>query len=170
MPVLQMRLGLHPDDLHTYKHTHKCTAIIIHRCPFCKRGFDYSPDDFHRKISCGNKGCDKPFGFMLYPVSESRLKQLRDELKEAQEKRIKRQEAIMRRNARAVTQSTVRGTNVVESDALKLEEDSFRHGLVDVCPRCGWEVRLSMFARMYLCVCVCVCVCAYINIYIFVCK
>ena len=77
---------------------------------------------------------------MLYPVSESRMKQLRDELKSSQEKRIKRQDAIMRRNARAVTQSAVRGTTAEGSDALRLEEDAFRHGLVDVCPRCGWEV------------------------------
>lgn len=38
----------------------------------------------HAQISCGNKGCTRTFGFMLYNVSEARMKELRDELKSAQ--------------------------------------------------------------------------------------
>lgn len=104
--------------------TYHCSTCLLefgcmtseHRCPFCRKGFEYSPDDFHRKVNprplassaslpfcgwlltfaaeqvlCGNKGCTREFGFMQYNVSESRLKELREELKSTQEKRIKRQ-------------------------------------------------------------------------------
>lgn len=27
----------------------------IHKCPFCRKPFDYTPDDYHNKILCGNK-------------------------------------------------------------------------------------------------------------------
>lgn len=30
------------------------------------------------QIKCGNKGCSREFGFMLYNVSETRLKELRE--------------------------------------------------------------------------------------------
>ena len=81
----------------------------IHKCPFCRKPFDYTPDDYHAKvlslptplpststppttafklvwtqITCGNKGCTPSFGFMLYNVSEARMKELREELKAAQ--------------------------------------------------------------------------------------
>ena len=26
----------------------------IHKCPHCKKVFDYDPDDYHRQITCGN--------------------------------------------------------------------------------------------------------------------
>lgn len=114
----------------------------LHRCPFCRKGFDYSPDDFHRKVQCGNKGCTREFGFMQYNVSESRLKELREELKSTQEKRIKRQEAIMRRNARASTKSGGGSGGAQDSGALALAEEvkAFKAGLLDECPKCGWSM------------------------------
>ena len=73
----------------------------IHRCPFCRKQFEYVPDDYHNKVSCGNKGCTRTFGFMLYNVSEARMKELREELKATQEKNLKKMEGAARRNARA---------------------------------------------------------------------
>jgi len=32
-----------------------------HKCPHCRKPFDYSPQDYHRKIVCGNAGCGKKF-------------------------------------------------------------------------------------------------------------
>lgn len=118
------------------------TCPSLRRCPFCRKGFDYSPDDFHRKVQCGNKGCTREFGFMQYNVSESRLKELREELKSSQERRIKRQEAIMRRNARASTKGGGSGGGAQDSGALALAEEvkAFKAGLLDECPRCGWSM------------------------------
>ena len=32
-----------------------------HKCPHCRKPFEYSPQDYHRKIVCGNSGCGKKF-------------------------------------------------------------------------------------------------------------
>ena len=117
----------------------------IHKCPFCRKAYDYTPDDYHNKISCGNKvasalfsriyshlahcrlllssmavsftvsascpcniwwhahvpqhlcvtqGCTRTFGFMLYNVSEARMRELREELKASQERRLKKMEVL----------------------------------------------------------------------------
>lgn len=52
------------------KNYHCSTCLLgfgcvsaLHKCPFCNKFFEYHPDDFHRKVKCGNKGCDREFGF-----------------------------------------------------------------------------------------------------------
>lgn len=55
-------------------------VTATHRCPHCRRTFDYDPNDYHRHITCGNKGCTRPFGFMLFPVSERVEKEMREQV------------------------------------------------------------------------------------------
>jgi hypothetical protein len=77
---------------------------------------------------------------MLINVSETRMKELREEVKAAQEKRLKRQDAIDRRNARA--QVNTGGPVSVEGESAALAEEvkAFKSGLLDACPRCGHEM------------------------------
>jgi hypothetical protein len=42
----------------------------VHVCPFCTQDFEYSPQDYHRKIVCGNSGCDREFGFYEFVTSD----------------------------------------------------------------------------------------------------
>jgi hypothetical protein len=37
----------------------------IHKCPFCKKQYEYDPNDYHRKVSCGNEKCTQKFGFWM---------------------------------------------------------------------------------------------------------
>eukprot|EP01038_Epipyxis_sp_PR26KG_P013963 gene13963-18729_t len=99
----------------------------IHKCPFCKKQFDYSPQNYHNKITCSNKNCNKPFGFMLYAVSDRVMTDLFKTIKEELEKRIKAKEAKQRRAARS---------NRGNLNQHELEQ-SFLMGLTDCCPRCG---------------------------------
>ena len=126
-----------------------------HRCPHCRRRYEYDPNDYHRKITCGSPKCGRPFGFMLYHVSERRENELRREVKLEQEDRLKRMESSRRRNSRAgagrgsasasasssstpsssssVSSSSVSKPSTGESEKEKL----FVMGLLDECPRCG---------------------------------
>lgn len=61
----------------------------LHICPFCRGTFEYSPQDYHRKLLCGNPKCKKEFGFMLYHASTTVINDLKRTLKEDQERRTK---------------------------------------------------------------------------------
>jgi hypothetical protein len=98
----------------------------IHKCPFCHKKFEYNPQDYHLKIECGNKGCNKKFGFILYPASDRVMKEMKKSVKEEQERRLKAREAKLRRLERSN-----RGLTKVERDK------AFLFGLIDCCPRCG---------------------------------
>ncbi|EOD12848.1 hypothetical protein EMIHUDRAFT_244917 [Emiliania huxleyi CCMP1516] len=39
-----------------------------HRCPLCRKPFEYHPRDYHRQVTCGNARCSGTFGFWLYHV------------------------------------------------------------------------------------------------------
>eukprot|EP01041_Mallomonas_annulata_P002184 gene2184-4248_t len=97
----------------------------IHKCPFCKGIFEYSPQDYHRKINCGNEKCKKSFGFYMFSASDRVIKEMKKEVKEEQERRLKAKETKQRRAARR------------QQDTPINEEKAFMMGLVDTCPRCG---------------------------------
>jgi hypothetical protein len=40
-----------------------------HKCPHCRKAFDYDPNDYHRKITCGGDKCKREFGFMQVRVA-----------------------------------------------------------------------------------------------------
>ena len=98
----------------------------LHKCPFCKKGFEYSPLDYHNKITCGHSSCKKPFGFMMYHASDRVIKDLKQSVKEEQERQLRAREAKLRRAKRG-------GGDVDQTTA----EKAFMMGLSDVCPRCG---------------------------------
>ena len=52
-----------------------------HKCPHCRKAFDYSPQDYHRKIVCGNSGCTREFGFMQFKLAQRREDEVRKEVK-----------------------------------------------------------------------------------------
>lgn len=98
----------------------------IHQCPHCRKSFEYSPQDYHRQITCGRSSCTKKFGFFMYNCSDRVLSELKIELKKEQEYRAKIREEKRRR-----AQRLKRGTGDVDNEA------AFILGLVDCCPRCG---------------------------------
>lgn len=100
----------------------------IHKCPWCKKQFEYSPQDYHRQIECGNKGCSNKFGFYEYPISERALKDLRQTIRQEQEGRMKQSEAKRRRAGRSTATTS------------KEDEAAFVMGISDACPRCGEEL------------------------------
>eukprot|EP00927_Polykrikos_kofoidii_P003453 TRINITY_DN11373_c0_g1_i1.p1 TRINITY_DN11373_c0_g1~~TRINITY_DN11373_c0_g1_i1.p1 ORF type:complete len:500 (-),score=78.17 TRINITY_DN11373_c0_g1_i1:328-1827(-) len=102
----------------------------VHSCPHCRRAFDYSPDKYNQKVICGNPGCNKSFGFLMYHVSEGALKAARDQARAEFQKLSKDEES---RNARA--QRAARRTGGPEDP-----QAAFVFGLRDVCPRCGLEL------------------------------
>ena len=104
----------------------------IHYCPHCRKTFEYDPDDYHRKITCGNDKCDKTFGFWMFTVSEKREREIRREVKEENEKLAKTRAQQRRRGARADKRV---GTLTNEE---RVKEQLFVLGLLDNCPRCGW--------------------------------
>jgi hypothetical protein len=52
--------------------------LYTHLLGYQQVGLLLSPTLACPQILCGNKGCKKEFGFMIYNVSESRLKELRE--------------------------------------------------------------------------------------------
>lgn len=100
----------------------------IHRCPSCNKVYEYSIEDYHRKIECSNAKCRKVFGFYLFHVHDRIIRDLKIELKELQEKRIKERESKQRR-ARLSSRMTDQES-----------ERAFMLGLVDCCPRCGEDL------------------------------
>jgi len=97
----------------------------IHLCPFCKKSYEYSPDDYHRKITCGNEGCSKSFGFFMFNTSDQVLSQLKQTVMQEHEARTKSMLAKRRRAERSVGRESMD------------EEKAFTLGLLDECPRCG---------------------------------
>jgi len=110
----------------------------LHFCPHCRKPFEYDPDDYHRKITCGNTKCDKEFGFMMYKVSERREKEIRREVKEENEALAAKRAQMKRRNARA----DKRVTNISNED--RVQEQLFLLKLLDNCPRCGWFLDIGL--------------------------
>jgi len=108
-----------------------------HFCPHCHKKFDYDPDDYHRKITCGNGNCKRPFGFWYFDCSERREKEVRLEAKEMQEKaarsRTQRQRRANRQSGRAPESSKPKTREQKLGEGEKL----FLKGLIEVCPRCG---------------------------------
>ena len=99
----------------------------IHKCPHCNKQYEYSPSDYHKKITCGDDNCNKLFGFMSYHASDRVIKEMKISVKVEQEKAMKAREAKLRRAERS-------SRNVDNKDLL---ESSFLMGLSDICPRCG---------------------------------
>lgn len=112
----------------------------IHYCPHCKKTYEYDPDDFHRKITCGNEKCNKPFGFWMHKVSERREVEVRQEVKEENEALAKKRAQQKRRNARADKRTEVGDVD----DEMRVKEQLFLIQLIDMCPRCGWELERGM--------------------------
>jgi len=110
----------------------------LHRCPHCKKAFEYDPDDYHRQITCGNNKCTKTFGFWMFKVSERREVEIRKEVKEENEALSKKRAQQKRRAARADKRI---GTI---SNEDRVQEQLFILRLVDNCPRCGWELERGM--------------------------
>ena len=100
----------------------------LHRCLSCAKPFEYCPQDYHRKIACGNPKCSKLFGFYMYHVSERVTKELKKTIREEQELLIRNREAKLRRAQRSSSK---------RSDLSAEEEKAFTLGLIDCCPRCG---------------------------------
>jgi curved DNA-binding protein CbpA len=100
----------------------------VHKCPHCKRQFEYNPSDYHKQINCGHNSCTKKFGFYLFPASDRVMTEMKLNVKQEQEQRLRAREAKQRRAARSN-----RGTPLT----AKEQERSFMMGLSDVCPRCG---------------------------------
>jgi len=109
----------------------------LHYCPHCRKQFEYDPDDYHRKISCGNEKCNKEFGFMMFKVSEKREQEIRREVKEENESLAKKRAQMRRRAERADKRV---GTLTNEE---RVQEQLYLLLLRDTCPRCGHEVDRS---------------------------
>ena len=110
----------------------------LHQCPYCRKAYEYDPDDYHRKITCTNAKCDKEFGFWMYKVSEKREKEIRREVKDENEVLAKKRAQMRRRAERA----DKRVTTLSNEDRVK--EQLFLLKLLDNCPRCGWELERGM--------------------------
>ncbi|KAJ1407020.1 hypothetical protein B484DRAFT_456666 [Ochromonadaceae sp. CCMP2298] len=95
----------------------------IHKCPQCKKDVEYEPGLYHQKTTCG-RSC-KPFGFMMYHVSDRVMKETKQSVKEELLRRSKAKEAKLRRANRSASRTGDSG------------EAAFSLGLSDVCPRCG---------------------------------
>ena len=122
----------------------------LHHCPHCNKTFEYDPDDYHRKITCGNGKCNKEFGFMMFKVSEKREQEIRREVKEENEALAKKRAQMRRRAERA----DKRVGSL--SNEERVQEQLFLLLLRDSCPRCGFEIgkdkrKVEMeFAREHL--------------------
>lgn len=105
-----------------------------HRCPKCGKFLDsYLPQDYHRIIEC-NK-CEAHFGFYLYVIPPRIEAERRLELRATQEAALKSREAKLARLARAQRKAGTDG----RAEAALAAESLFVLGLVDACPRCGFE-------------------------------
>ena len=151
-PRCKTEWGLPIDGLppYTYNYmmqglkTYTCSTCLcefgaltaLHRCAHCKRPFEYDPHDYHRQVVCGNKGCTRPFGFFLFPVSDRVENEMRTELKAEQERRLKARESKLARLARSKRKHEGQED---EDDDRRLKLRMFVGGLLDACPRCGEE-------------------------------
>lgn len=122
-------------------YCHICSCLFgcmtgLHYCPHCRKEFQYDPDDYHSKVTCGNEKCRKEFGFWMFKVSERREREVRQEAKELHEQRLKKAAQKNRRAKRAGN----RGGDGDAGNDLRLQEQLFLIALRDTCPRCGWEL------------------------------
>lgn len=101
----------------------------LHECPFCRKSIEYHPNDYHRKITCGRKNCNREFGFYMYHCSERVLKNLKIDLKQLREDRIK----VTEQKRRRLESFRRRRQGCEEVN----EEANFLMGLANECPRCG---------------------------------
>ena len=113
-----------------------------HKCPRCRKPFEYDANDYHRKVTCGNKGCTTPFGFYYFKVSKRRYADVRREVKEEHERRAKKAAAQKRRRARASVRTH---SAPVAASEQQQQDNLFIRGLLDACPRCG--VHASIIAN-----------------------
>ena len=96
----------------------------IHLCPSCQGPFEYSPQDYHRKISCGREKClKKTFGFFMFSTSDRVITEIKKEVKAEQERRLKVRESKQRRAKR------------MDSRGGFDQDKAFLLGLLDCCPR-----------------------------------
>ena len=98
----------------------------IHKCPQCQNQFEYSPQDYHRKLSCGRQNCQsvsKPFGFFCFSTSDRVINEIKKEVKAEQERRLKARESKQRRAKR------------MDSRGGFDQDKAFLLGLLDCCPR-----------------------------------
>jgi hypothetical protein len=105
----------------------------LHKCPFCQGLFEYSPEDYHRKVTCGREKCaSKPFGFFCYSTSDRVIAEVKKEVKAEHERRLKARESKQRRAKR------MEGRGSVD------EERAFLFGLTECCPRSGTRSHLIL--------------------------
>lgn len=106
----------------------------IHKCPHCSSGFEYSPADYHRKLTCSREKCTRPFGFMMYKASDKVLSDLKNEVRLEVEAHMRAKEAKIRRAARAGERGSAGPLS------RKEEIKAYLLGLADACPLCGLEL------------------------------
>lgn len=104
----------------------------IHKCPHCQSPFEYSPADFHRKLTCSRDKCAKAFGFFMFKTSDRVLEDLKRDVKVEVETWAKQKEAKERRAAR----SGDRNNSLTRKEEIK----AYLLGLSDSCPLCGIEL------------------------------
>ena len=110
----------------------------IHQCPHCRKTYDdYTPGDYHRKRVCGNPGCDKEFGYYQHPVSSRRIAEVKKELAQLQEERMRRADARARREGRMKQRDAPVSSSSSSSNKAVDPESLFKLELSDECPRCG---------------------------------
>ena len=109
----------------------------IHLCPFCKRQFEYSPQDYHRQIVCGHENCTKSstdgsnnrtFGFYMFNTSDLVMRNFKAEVVQELNERATAKAAKKRRAERSSKRQE--GHEDVNMDQV------FTLGLVDTCSRC----------------------------------
>jgi hypothetical protein len=111
----------------------------LHKCPFCQGLFEYSPEDYHRKVTCGREKCaSKPFGFFCYSTSDRVIAEVKKEVKAEHERRLKARESKQRRAKR------MEGRGSVD------EERAFLFGLTECCPRSGTRSHLILSYLIHL--------------------
>jgi hypothetical protein len=108
-----------------------------HYCPRCNNKFDYDPEDYHRKILCGNPSCKKAFGFWYFDCSERREREVRIEAKEMQENAARKRAQRQRRANRYTQREPSQAFKKSHAEKLNDNERLFVKGLIEVCPRCG---------------------------------
>mmetsp|Transcript_29589 Transcript_29589/g.66319 ORF Transcript_29589/g.66319 Transcript_29589/m.66319 type:complete len:473 (-) Transcript_29589:94-1512(-) len=114
----------------------------LHKCPQCARTFEYSPQDYHRRVGCGHPKCisstaSKGFGFFLFSMSDRAEAALRAELKTAREQHARVVESARRRAASVAKRRGGGGQGVDAEAEAQASEAAFAAGLSDSCPRCG---------------------------------
>ena len=101
-----------------------------HHCPHCHEQIWYHPKKFHEQVKCLH--CKNSFGFKLYTTGPRIEAALQQQLLEKAGQRQKKNDSFASRQQR-------RPTEVPAAQRAAQQEAWFRAGLVDACPRCGFE-------------------------------